>query len=106
VISTDSNTPQDDLAGILFSYEAHLNQRQVAVIRASERGTGIVVEWAALYARRTITFPSQAHAKQFVDEALTALEYLGCTINDWWEREPALASRAPRSLRTPAATAA
>jgi hypothetical protein len=101
----DSDVPADDLADLLFSYEAHHTHRQVAVIRGTENGPGVVVEWATSKARRTIAFPSHAQAKKFVDEALMALEYLGCTINGWWERDPQPATRASHTLRQPAATA-
>jgi hypothetical protein len=74
---------------LLFAYTASHEERQIARIRGYESAEGIVVDWEAysVYhggceARRAITFPTQAHARHFTEDALTALEYLGCAIED------------------------
>jgi hypothetical protein len=73
----------------LFAFTARHEGRQIALIRGEESPEGITVDWEAysVYnggteARRTITFTTQAHARYFTEDALTALEYLGCEIAD------------------------
>jgi hypothetical protein len=72
----------------LFAYEARYEGRQIATIRGREADGGIVVETEVFSlgadegVRRPFAFSSRAQAQQFVEEALTALEYLNCTIID------------------------
>jgi hypothetical protein len=70
----------------LFAFEARHQGRQIAVIQGREADGGVVVETEVFAhgtgegTRRPFAFTSLAQAQQFVDEALTALEYLDCTI--------------------------
>ena len=69
----------------LFKYEARREGLPVAILQGREAGGGIVVE-AEVFSSgeggfsRPFAFTTRAHAQQFVDEALTALEYLDCNI--------------------------
>lgn len=83
---TSAETGRNGTGRELFAYEARQQGRQVAVIHGREANGGVVVETEVFAAgtgdsvRRPFAFSSLAQAQQFVDEALTALEYLDCTI--------------------------
>ena len=80
-----SEPTADDAGRELFRYEARRGGQPVAVLRGREAGGGVVVETEVFSdgesdLRRPFAFATRAHAQQFVDEALTALEYLDCHI--------------------------
>lgn len=89
-MSRKRGTPQPERAAAdtgreLFRYEARREGQSVAVLHGREADGGVVVEAEVFSAgdsgfRRPFAFTTRAHAQQFVDEALTALEYLDCTI--------------------------
>lgn len=73
----------------LFTYEARRDGRPVVVLRGVQTGTDVTVE-ADVYPvngapeqegmRRPFTFASRDQAARFVEEALTALQYLDCIV--------------------------
>jgi hypothetical protein len=73
----------------LFTYEVRRSNRPLVLLRGLQDADGATVE-AEIYPasdpppkeaiRRPYTFSSAAHATRFADEAVLALEYLGCTI--------------------------
>jgi hypothetical protein len=77
-------------AGHLFTYEARREGRPVAVLRGVEGVNGAVTVETEIYPvtapatadpqTRPYAFPTREQATRFVDEALLALEYLGCTL--------------------------
>ncbi len=77
-------------ATYLFVHEARKEGRTVAVIRGWAGENGVVEVEAEIYPvtapanaepqKRPFTFPSRGHADSFVEDALAALEYLGCAI--------------------------
>jgi len=74
----------------LFLFEARKEGRTVAVLRGAAGDNGSVVVDTEIYPvtapansdpqTRPYTFPSRDQAMRFVDEALLALEYLGCVL--------------------------
>lgn len=78
-------------AAPLFLHEVRRDGRPIVVLRGVRQGKGVVVE-ADVYPlvekpvleplQRPFPFSSAAHASRFVEEALTALEYLGCVVFD------------------------
>ncbi len=72
----------------LFSYEVRRGGRVVVQLRGLDAGNGQVIVEADVFPvsgddpglRRPFTFASRTHAMDFVDETLTALEYLACTV--------------------------
>ena len=74
----------------LFAYEARKEGRVVALLRGLAGANGSVTVETEVYPvtghalsepqARPFTFPAKEQARHFVDEALLALEYLGCTI--------------------------
>jgi hypothetical protein len=90
-----SDSGDDPLArqngnGYLFAYEARKDGRTVVVIRGKQDGNGAVtVETEILPVTappnadpqvQPYVFTTREQAARFVDEALLALEYLGCTL--------------------------
>ncbi len=81
---------QQNGSGCLFAYEARKEGRTVAVLRGIEGVNGAVTVETEIYPVtapangdpqvRPYAFPSREQATRFVDEALLALEYLGCTL--------------------------
>lgn len=80
------NTPAD----FLFSLEARRGGRPVALLRAVQMPHGVTVETEVHRAatapgervvQRPFAFPSAAQARRFGEEALTTLEYLGCSVS-------------------------
>ena len=77
-------------AGYLFAYEARREGRTVAVLRGVEGVNGAVTVETEIFPVtapansdpqvRPYAFPTREQATRFVDEALLALEYLGCTL--------------------------
>ncbi len=77
-------------ASYLFVHEARKEGRTVAVIRGRAGKDGAVEVEAEIYPvtapanaepqRRPFTFASRGDADSFVEDALVALEYLGCAI--------------------------
>ncbi len=75
--------------GELFVREARKEGRTVVVMRGVSGDTGVTVE-AEIYPitapanaepqRRPYPFPSRGDAERFADQALLALQYLGCTV--------------------------
>ncbi len=76
--------------GELFVREARKEGRTVVVLRGVPgRKTGVTVE-ADIYPitapasaepqRRPYAFPSRSDAERFAEQALLALQYLGCTV--------------------------
>lgn len=73
----------------LFHHQARRDGRVIAAFRGVASGSAAVVE-ASVYAvgdenaseplQRPFPFPSSLQAERFVEEALIALEYLGCTV--------------------------
>jgi hypothetical protein len=82
----------DSVAGYLFVYEARKDGRTVAAIRGTQDPSGTVtVETEILPVTappntdpqvQPYVFSTREQAVRFVDEALLALEYLGCTLAD------------------------
>jgi hypothetical protein len=76
--------------GSLFAYEARKEGRTVAILRGIAGVNGAVTVETELYPItaphnaepqvRPYAFPSREQATRFVDEALMALEYLGCVL--------------------------
>jgi hypothetical protein len=76
--------------GYLFAYEARKDGRTVVVIRGKQDVTGkITVETEIVPITappntdpqvQPYLFATREQAARFVDEALLALEYLGCTL--------------------------
>jgi hypothetical protein len=74
----------------LFAYEARKEGRTVALLRGIAGVNGAVTVETEIYPVtaaatadpqvRPYAFPSREQATRFVDEALLALEYLGCTL--------------------------
>ena len=83
---------QDAPASPLFAYEARREGRPVAVLRGVSGANGAVTVETEVYPvtasattdpqLRPYAFASREQAARFVDEALLALEYLGCTLAD------------------------
>jgi hypothetical protein len=77
-------------SGYLFAYEARKEGRTVAVLRGVEGVNGAVTVETEVFPVtapanadpqvRPYAFPTREQAARFVDEALLALEYLGCTL--------------------------
>ncbi len=75
--------------GALFTHEVRREGRPVVILRGVSADGGITVE-AEVYPitqkpgagglSRPFVFPNRAAAQRFVDEALTALQYLNCEI--------------------------
>lgn len=73
----------------LFTYEARKDGRPVVVLRGVQTDTDVIVE-AEVYPvnsaleqegmTRPFTFASREHAARFVEETLTALQYLDCVV--------------------------
>jgi hypothetical protein len=86
-----STTPVDESVA-LFAYGAAKNARLVAELLGfhdpASSGVTVRAEIRHVQApeerepqRLCFAFPDREQAQQFVDETLTALEYLGCTIS-------------------------
>jgi len=81
---------KDASSGYLFEYEARREGRTVAVLRGLEGVNGAITVQTEVYPVtahanadpqiRPYAFPTRELATRFVDEALLALEYLGCTL--------------------------
>ena len=77
-------------ASFLFAYEARKEGRTVAILRGVEGVNGAVTVETEVFPVtapansdpqvRPYAFPTREQATRFVDEALLALEYLGCTL--------------------------
>ncbi|MFN0153489.1 MAG: hypothetical protein ACKVUT_03840 [Gaiella sp.] len=75
----------------LFVHEVRREGRPVVVLRGVQADGGITVE-AEVYPitqkpgqgglARPFVFPNRAAAQRFVDESLTALQYLNCELAD------------------------
>lgn len=78
-------------AGDLFVYEVRRDGRPVVVLHGVQAGAGVTVD-AEIYpttgppeqepARRPFPFATRDQALRFVDDALTALQYLDCVVAD------------------------
>jgi hypothetical protein len=76
--------------GVMFSYEARREGRTVAVIRGLTASDGSVTVETEVYPvtaaanvdpqTRPYTFRTREQAMRFADEAVMALEYLGCVL--------------------------
>lgn len=75
----------------IFHYEARREGRPIAVLRGVDVGGEVTVETEVFpitqkpgedSVRRPFTFHSRDHARRFADDALTALEYLNCSVAD------------------------
>jgi hypothetical protein len=76
--------------GLMFSYEARREGRTVAVIRGVPGSDGTVTVETEVYPvtaaanvepqTRPFTFKTREQAMRFADEAVLALEYLGCVL--------------------------
>ena len=76
--------------GYLFAYEARKEGRTVAVLRGVAGLNGAVTVETEIFPvtapatadpqTRPYAFATREQATRFVDEALLALEYLGCTL--------------------------
>ncbi len=73
----------------LFSHEVRRDGRVVVVLRGVDSGNGGVTVDAEVHPlhsaggdpqHRPFAFPSRDRATDFVDDALDALQYLGCTL--------------------------
>ncbi len=73
----------------LFAYEARRDGRAVVVIRGIHMQDGVVVETEVFPVtatpgadgiHRPFSFSTPDQARRFADEALTALEYLNCSV--------------------------
>ena len=74
----------------LFAYEARKEGRTVAVLRGLAGVNGAVTVETKVYPVtapanaepqvRPYAFPTREQARRFVDEAILALEYLGCVL--------------------------
>ena len=79
-----------DGSGALFVYETRKEGRTVAILRGIAGVNGAVTVETEVYPItaphnaepqvRPYAFPSREQAVRFVDEALMALEYLGCVL--------------------------
>jgi hypothetical protein len=85
--------PADDMArsdGSLFAYELRKEGRPVAALRGFPGANGAVTVQTEIYPVtapasadpqvRPFAFPTREQANRFVEEALIALEYLGCSL--------------------------
>ena len=87
--------PGDDVArqngnGTVFTYEARRDGRTVAIIRGIAGTDGSVTVETEVYPvtasastepqTRPFTFKTREQAIRFADEAVLALEYLGCVL--------------------------
>jgi hypothetical protein len=93
-LSQDPRASRDDLLDRaptdLIHHELRREGHVVAIFRGVRSETGATVETrvfpvtAALENRvgidRSFPFPSVDQARSFVEETMTALEYLGCTV--------------------------
>lgn len=78
--------------GVVFTYEARREGRTVAVIRGVAGKDGSVTVETEVYPvtasasaepqTRPFTFKTREQAMRFADEAVLALEYLGCVLAD------------------------
>lgn len=87
-----SAPPGDDETNTLFTYEVTHDRRLVTRLVGIELGreghsVRVAAEIYPVHAPETsdpqwrfYDFPSREKARRFVDEALLALEYLGCTV--------------------------
>ncbi|HXY17511.1 MAG TPA: hypothetical protein VEH79_05015 [Gaiellaceae bacterium] len=74
----------------LFNHELRRDGKIVAQLRGVEGENGTVTVEAEVQAGALgrdsqvvpFSFPSRDHAARFVDEALDALQYLGCVVTD------------------------
>ncbi len=73
----------------LFQHEVRREGHVVATLQAREAESGIAVETVVFPVTRLagepgmtrpFAFASLEHARRFVDEALVAFEYLGCSV--------------------------
>lgn len=72
----------------LFSHEVRRDGRIVVVLRGVDSGNGGVTVEAEVHPvrgagepqNRPFAFPSRDRATSFVDDALDALQYVGCTV--------------------------
>lgn len=73
----------------LFAYEARRDGRAVVVLRGVQEPDGVVVETEVFAVtdkpgedgiRRPFAFSTPDQARHFAEEALTALEYLNCSV--------------------------
>ena len=81
-------SPNDN--GTVFTYEARREGRTVAVIRGVAGSDGSVTVETQVYPvtaaatadpqTRPFTFKTREQALRFADEAVLALEYLGCVL--------------------------
>jgi hypothetical protein len=81
---------RDLASGFLFSYELRREGRPVAILRGLEGVNGAMTVETEIYPIgapanadpqvRPYAFPTRELATRFVDEALLALEYLGCSL--------------------------
>ena len=80
-------TPADD--GTLFASGARKDGKPIALIRGVQEGDAIAVEVDVYPSSQLVVeplrrgpyrFETREAALRFVDEALLALEYLGCTV--------------------------
>lgn len=76
-------------AALAFHYEARSDGRVVATLRGVPTGDGGLTVEADVFPvgskpdeglSRPFPFASESSARRFVDEALVALEYLGCDV--------------------------
>ena len=84
--------PDAGQAGALFAYEVRRNGRIVTRLVGIQADVDRIRVAAEIYPvdvpevsppqRRFYDFPTRRHAQTFVDEALLALEYLGCTVTE------------------------
>ena len=82
----------DDQTSTLFAFEARRSGRIITRLVAVEADTHRIRVAAEIYPvdvpettepqRRFYDFPTRHKARGFADEALLALEYLGCTITE------------------------
>jgi hypothetical protein len=86
----DDGTARPNGVGCLFVYEARKEGRTVAVLRGIPGLDGAVTVETEIFPvtapatadpqTRPYAFPTREQATRFADEALLALEYLGCTL--------------------------
>jgi hypothetical protein len=90
--------PDDEQTSTLFAYEARRQARVVIRLVGSEADVHRIRVAAEIYPvdapetnepqRRFYDFPTRQKAQAFTDEALLALEYLGCTVTDTGPSRP------------------
>jgi len=84
--------PDAAQAGALFAYEVRRSGRVVTRLVGIQADVDRIRVAAEIYPvdvpetsppqRRFYDFPTRRNAQNFVDEALLALEYLGCTVTE------------------------